>query len=78
MKTTWLTAILLGGACLAWASLAVAQDPEGPVGDVPAVEAPAAEKPADAKSAAADGLVTRQQQVAYKFIELERLLLRMA
>jgi hypothetical protein len=78
MKTTWLTAILLGGACLAWASLAVAQDPEGPVGDVPAVEAPAAEKPADAKSAAADGLVTRQQQVADKFIELERLLLRMA
>jgi hypothetical protein len=83
MKPIWLTAILLSGVCFAWASPAFAQDEDAPPGSGSAVESgtevPAGEaSKAALKDAATGGLVTRQQQVADKFIELERLLLRMA
>ena len=67
MTKLWLTAIVLCGAWLAVVFPAAAQDIEDP-----------AVVPAEAEAKPADPLLTRQQQLADRFQELERLMLRMA
>ncbi|MEX0677501.1 MAG: hypothetical protein WD063_10530 [Pirellulales bacterium] len=70
MKKIHLAAAVLGSWAFAWAAIAAAQEADAPPADVPGREAP--------DGAADGGLATEQQQVADRFRELERLLLRMA
>ncbi len=81
MKMTWL-AIAVCGACLVGAFPAAAQEPgeATPAADAASTDNADGEAPAEESSAgeAADPLLTKQQQVAERFRELERLMLRMA
>lgn len=70
MKKIHLATALLCSSALVWAAFVAAQEVDTPGADAPAREAP--------KGAADGGLATEQQQVADRFRELERLLLRMA
>jgi hypothetical protein len=70
MKMTYLAVIVLAGSAIALSGRAAAQETEIPAAVAPSPDAPQGD--------AASGLTTRQQQVADRFRELERLLLRMA
>ncbi len=70
MRIAWLAAIVLGGAWLSGLPSVAAQEPDDP--SLPA----AADN--EAPAAPADPLLSKQQQVADRFRELERLMLRMA
>ncbi|MEX0977877.1 MAG: hypothetical protein WDZ48_03445 [Pirellulales bacterium] len=75
MTRTYLAATLLAGSALAWNALAAAQNADAPAADTPAGDAaPQEALPKDADNP----LSTQQSQVADRFRELERLLLRMA
>ncbi len=89
MSKTWLTAIVVAGLALVLCTSALAQPVPAPAAEVadddavPVAKAPApAEKDSsEAKPSAKperEGLADHQQQVAERFRELERLLLRMA
>ena len=72
---TYLPAIILAASALVWTALAAAQEIPAPAADPPAGDAvPQESPPKDADNV----LTTQQLQVADRFRELERLLLRMA
>lgn len=76
MQKTWLIAILICGCALAFGRVAPAQTFAAPAADA---EKDEAAKPEVKPPAGADGgLAAHQEQVAERFRELERLLLRMA
>jgi murein DD-endopeptidase MepM/ murein hydrolase activator NlpD len=70
VQPTYLAAIILAGSALAWTALAAAQDADARAAEATPQESP----PKDADTP----LSTQQSQVADRFRELERLLLRMA